>query len=82
MEAVKPWILGALALSLGLGVNGEGGLLIRASQLVQGSPVPEGEPTLRDLLTVRYGADGRPSATVSATVTASRPLGVKFSPCV
>jgi hypothetical protein len=28
VEAVRPWILGALALSLGLGVNGEGGLLI------------------------------------------------------
>jgi len=82
VEAVRPWILGALSLSLGLGVIGGAGLLIRVSQLVQGSPVPEGEPTPRECLTVRYGADRRPSATVSATVTASRPYGVKFSPCV
>ncbi len=63
---------------LGLGVIGEGGYLIRLRQLLQGSPVPEGEPTLRDLLTVRYGADRRPSVTVSATVTNRRPLGVKL----
>jgi hypothetical protein len=44
--------------------------------------VPIGEPTLRESLTVRYGAEWRPSSTVSATVTASRPYGVKFSTCV
>jgi len=31
VEAVRPWILGALAYSLGLGVIGKGGLLIRGN---------------------------------------------------
>jgi len=44
--------------------------------------VPEGEPTRRELLTVRYGAECGPSVTVSATGTARRPYGVKFSTCV
>jgi hypothetical protein len=40
--------------------------------------MPIGEPTLRDLLTVRYGAESGPSATALATVTNRRPLGVKL----
>jgi hypothetical protein len=43
-----------------------------------GIPVPEGEPTRRECLTVRYGAECGPLATVSATGTARRPLGVKL----
>jgi len=75
---VRPWIVYALALSLGLGVINGGGLLILLRQLLRGSPVPEGEPTLRDLLTVRYGANRRPSASKSGVVTNRRPLGVKL----
>ena len=43
-----------------------------------GIPLPEGEPTRRECLTVRYG--GRRPRTVrqEATGTARRPLGVKL----
>jgi hypothetical protein len=44
--------------------------------------VPIGEPTRRDLLTVPYGGRRGRRPTASATVTASRPYGVKFSACV
>jgi hypothetical protein len=47
-----------------------------------GIPVPIGEATRRECLTVRYGAECGPLTTVSATGTARRPLGVKFSACV
>jgi hypothetical protein len=76
---VDPWGLGLIARPRGYRWSG---LLIRIGLTITGIPVPEGEPTRGDLLTVRYGEQAGPSATVSATVTASRPLGVKFSPCV
>lgn len=40
--------------------------------------MPIGEPTLRDLLTVRYGAESGPSSTVDGPHTSRRPHYVKL----